>query len=52
MKVNNLLFSLKGSETDTARILGFKQTNKIKKKQKKNNLPVDSDLYVVGGLSN
>ena len=30
----------------------FKQTNKIKKKTNKNNMPVDSDLYVVGGLSN
>jgi hypothetical protein len=29
------------------------QTNKQNKKKKpNNNLPVDSDLYVVGGLSN
>ena len=30
----------------------FKQTNKIKKQKQNNNLPLDSDLYVVGGLSN
>ena len=34
-------------------LLPMFQTNKQNlKKNKKNNLPVDSDLYVVGGLSN